>query len=74
MALGSMSLQHHLNKERAVTKLEKKMILAVVVLLLAATMSLANCSHEMERRCGFKQLIISVGKEVKDISEQIAEE
>jgi len=53
------------------TTIEKKMLVAVAIVLVGTVVLVNDCSNRIDKAGGFKQIIIDAGKEIKDISKQI---
>lgn len=56
------------------TRIEKQIIGTVLVLCVGICVSIAYTTHAIEEAGGIKQLIITAGKEIKDISNEIAKD
>lgn len=56
------------------TSIEKKMIGAVVVMVLLIAVNVSYCSYKIEQAGGIKQITIDAGKEIKDITRQIEQD
>ena len=53
---------------------ERKLLVAIAALLIASIIGVVDCSNKIDRAGGIKNIIIGAGKEIKDISNQIAQE
>lgn len=53
--------------------IEKKMIIAIVVILIATVLLISNGLKKIKATGGFKQIAIEAGKEVKDIQKEVSD-
>ncbi len=56
------------------TPIEKKMIIATIILIFTALVLVSNAMNGIKEAGGMKQIIIEAGKEIKDIQKEIDKE
>lgn len=56
------------------TTIEKKMLVAVGVLIVCAVVSVKSCTSAIENAGGMRAVIVETGKEIKEIKKEIDEE
>ena len=54
-------------------KIEKLMLIVVIILIIGISYFTHTCFKEIENQGGIKEIIIETGKEIKDIVKEINE-